>query len=105
MANIKSARKNIRKSAKRALANASVRSRLKTLSKNAAVALKGGDAEKIATAAAAAASAFDKAVKTGVIHRNKASRVKSKLAKNAAKAAPAVKPAATEASDGGGEAA
>lgn len=85
MANIKSARKNIRKSAKRAVANASVRSRLKTLSKNAAAALKSGDAKKVSEASAVAASAFDKAVKSGVVHKNKASRVKSKLAKAAAK--------------------
>jgi small subunit ribosomal protein S20 len=87
MANTKSAQKNIRKSATRTEANKAVKSRLKTLSKNVAAALKSGDAKKVSGAAAATASAFDKAVKTGVIHKNKASRVKSKLAKAAAKLA------------------
>lgn len=87
MANTKSAQKNIRKSATRTAANKATKSRLKTLSKAAAAAAKSGDSKKIAAASAATASAYDKAVKTGVIHKNKASRIKSKLAKAAAKAA------------------
>jgi small subunit ribosomal protein S20 len=86
MANIKSSQKDIRRTAKRAAANKAVRSRLKTLSKNATAALKGGDIEKVKTASVAVASAFDKAVKIGVVHKNKAARVKSRLAKAAAKA-------------------
>ncbi|MDR2862253.1 MAG: 30S ribosomal protein S20 [Puniceicoccales bacterium] len=81
MANIKSAQKNIRKTARRTEANKAIRSRLKTLSKNATAALKSGDAAKTSAAVSVTASAFDKAVKSGVIHKNKASRLKSKLAK------------------------
>ncbi|MDR3228909.1 MAG: 30S ribosomal protein S20 [Puniceicoccales bacterium] len=86
MANIKSSQKDIRKTATRTAANTASRSRLKTLSKNAAAALKGGDEKKIADASALTASAYDKAVKTGVVHKNKANRVKAKLAKAAVKA-------------------
>lgn len=89
MANTKSAQKNIRKAAKRTVANKATKSRLKTLSKSAAAAVKAGDAAKIAETRAATVSAYDKAIKTGVIHKNKASRVKSRLAKAANKAAAA----------------
>ncbi|MDR2430488.1 MAG: 30S ribosomal protein S20 [Puniceicoccales bacterium] len=81
MANTKSAQKNIRKAAVRTQANKAVRSRLKTLAKTTAAAVKSGDAQKAAAVAAATVSAHDKAVKSGVIHKNKASRLKSKLAK------------------------
>ena len=83
MANIKSAQKNIRKTASRTEANKASKSRLKTLSKSTATTLKEGDAAKIAEAVATTISAYDKAAKTGVIHKNKASRIKSKLAKAA----------------------
>jgi small subunit ribosomal protein S20 len=86
MANIKSSQKDIRRTAKRTLANKASRSRLKTLSKTARETLKSGDEAKTAKAVAATVSAFDKAVKTGVVHKNKASRVKSRLAKASAKA-------------------
>ena len=81
MANTKSAQKNIRKSAVRTEANRTVKSRLKTLAKGAKAAVETKDAAKITTAAVKAVSAFDKAAKTGVIHKNKANRVKAKLAK------------------------
>ncbi len=83
MANTKSAQKNIRKATKRTVANKAVKSRLKTLSKSTAAAVKSGDAAKVAELSAKTASAYDKAIKTGVIHKNKANRVKSKLAKSA----------------------
>jgi len=85
MANIKSSQKDIRRTERRATANKAVRSRLKTLKKGADAAAKTGDAAKLKTAAAATASAFDKAVKKGIIHKNKASRIKSRLAKAIAK--------------------
>jgi small subunit ribosomal protein S20 len=86
MANIKSSQKDIRRTATRTLVNKASRSRLKTLSKTARETIKGGDAKKTGESIAATVSAFDKAVKTGVIHKNKASRLKSRLTKAAAKA-------------------
>lgn len=83
MANTKSAQKNIRKSAARTEANRKVKSRLKTVAKAARASVESKDAAQIAAATTKAVSAFDKAAKTGVIHKNKASRLKSRLAKAA----------------------
>jgi small subunit ribosomal protein S20 len=76
MANLKSSKKDIRRIARRTERNATVRSRVKSLRKK--VLGEAPDADK-----SAYASALDKAVKAGVIHKNKASREKAKLAKNA----------------------
>ena len=46
-------------------------------------ALKGGDSAKTATELSATAKQLDKAAAKGVIHRNKAARLKSRLAKKA----------------------
>lgn len=78
MANKKSSKKDIRKTAARTLRNRTVRSRIKTLSKAAS---KAEGAESIKTSGAVLASAVDKAVKVGVIHANKAARIKSRVAK------------------------
>ncbi|MDR0536013.1 MAG: 30S ribosomal protein S20 [Puniceicoccales bacterium] len=85
MANIKSSEKDIRRTEKRTAANKAVRSRLKTLTKTAREAVKGNDTDKAKAAVATTASAFDKAAKTGIVHKNKANRLKSQLAKAAAK--------------------
>lgn len=81
MPNIKSARKWVRASAKRQKRNLDVKSSLKSLYKKAT--------EKAATPQAKrqAVSAYDKAAARGIIHKNKANRKKSRLAKRAAKAA------------------
>jgi small subunit ribosomal protein S20 len=81
MANTKSAQKNIRKSAVRTEANRKVKSRLKTLVKTVKAAIVSKDAGAITTATTKVVSASDKAAKTGVIHKNKANRLKSRLAK------------------------
>jgi len=75
--NIKSAIKWVRASEKRRKRNADVTSRLKTLTKKAS--------KPAATAQerVAAASALDKAAVRGTIHKNKANRTKSRLAKRA----------------------
>jgi len=83
MANTKSAQKNIRKSAVRTEANRKVKSRLKTLTKTAKAAIESKDTAAIKTASSKVVSASDKAAKTGVIHKNKANRLKSRLAKAA----------------------
>jgi len=77
MANTKSAQKEARKTAKRTLHNRGVKTRLKTLTKKARTALEGDDAAAARKAVDAVVSAYDRAAKTNVVHKNKASRVKS----------------------------
>ena len=72
MANLKSSKKDIRRTARRTERNAATSTRLKTLRKKAVG--ESSDEDKQAYA-----SALDKAVKSGVIHKNKASREKSKI--------------------------
>jgi small subunit ribosomal protein S20 len=77
--NIKSAKKWVRASQRRRERNLNVKSALKTAFKQA---LAPGAASELARAAAAA---HDKAAARGIIHRNKANRKKSRLAKQLAK--------------------
>ena len=74
MANLKSSKKDIRRTERRTERNAVVKSKLKTLRKK--VVAEGSPANK-----AAYASVLDKAVKTGVVHPNKVAREKSKMAR------------------------
>lgn len=76
MANLKSSQKDVRRTARRTARNLATRTKLKTLRKR----VTGENPE--AEAKAAYASALDKAAKTGVVHPNKVSREKAKLAKN-----------------------
>lgn len=76
MANLKSSKKDIRRIARRTERNTTTSSRLKTLRKKALG--EASDSDKCAYA-----SALDKAVKSGVIHKNKADREKSKLSRSA----------------------
>lgn len=80
MANIKSAKKRILTSAKRAAANKSVKSEVKTAVKKVRVAVENKDKEAAAAALTAATSVIDKAETKGVIHKNTASRKVSRLA-------------------------
>ncbi len=80
MANIRSAEKNIRKSATRTLRNRSNKSRIRTLRKKVLTALQKGDKTQAQTAYNEFASAADKAAKKHVIHKNTASRLKSRIA-------------------------
>ena len=82
MANIKSAEKRVRQTATRTLRNKATKSRVKNARKAAIEAVKAGDAAvpaKIATLASAA----DKAANRGVIHKNKANRIKARIARDA----------------------
>lgn len=81
MANTKSAIKNARKNTRRHDINQRVKSRLKTLAKSLAKAVAGTDAAAKKDAAVAYISALDKAVKSGTIHKNSASRHKSVCSK------------------------
>jgi small subunit ribosomal protein S20 len=81
MANTKSAKKNVRKTARRTIRNQAVIARLKTLAKQARAALVSTDAAQAKEIARVYIAAMDKAVKTGIIHANKASHAKSSMAK------------------------
>ena len=78
MPNIKAAIKWTRASEKRRKRNLSVKSKLKTLVKKASA--TGADSASALTAA----SALDKAASRGIIHKNKAARQKSRIAKKLA---------------------
>lgn len=81
MANTKSAIKAARKSARLHDRNQGVKTRLKSLRRKLDTAVKGGDAAASKQAAAAYTSAMDKAVKSGVVHRNAAARAKTHASK------------------------
>ena len=83
MANIKSAEKRIKQTAKRQLRNRGVRSELRTAVKQYRELEDAKKGEKVSQAY----SDIDKAKKKGVIHKNAAARYKSRLARKAAKAA------------------
>lgn len=79
MANIKSAKKRILTSAKRAERNKAIRSGVKTAVKKVYTAIDANDKEAAASALLGAASAIDKATSKGVYHKNYASRKISRL--------------------------
>lgn len=80
MANTKSAIKAARKTVRLTERNRGVKTRLKTLRKRLDTLIAGKDANS-KTAAAEYVSAMDKAVKSGVVHKNAASRAKAHAAK------------------------
>lgn len=81
MANTKSAIKAARKSVRLRDRNQGVKTRLKTLHKKFTTAAKGTDAAATKAAAIEYVSAMDKAVKSGVVHKNAAARAKTQTAK------------------------
>lgn len=85
MPNIRSSKKDIRRTKVRTQRNKSNRSKVKSLKKQVLVALEKGDAKKVQEAYNAFASAADKAAKSNAIHKNKASRLKSRIAAKMAK--------------------
>lgn len=80
MPNTKSAERRVRSSERKRLANRSVKSRLKGLQKKYESLVKGGNKEETAKALKDISSAFDKAVKAGVVHKATASRKRSRFA-------------------------
>ncbi len=80
MANIKSSIKDIRKTRTRTARNRSVRSEIKTLTKNFREAREGEDAEAKTKAARELVSALDKAAKRHIVHPNLARRHKANCA-------------------------
>lgn len=81
MPNIKSAIKRVKTSEKRRALNASQKSALRTAVKSADQAIAGTDVEVAKAALIAATKKLDKAATKGLIHKNAASRKKSRLAK------------------------
>ena len=81
MANTKSAIKAARKTVRLTERNRGVKTRLKTLRKRLDTMIAGKDTAGAKTVAAQYASAMDKAVKSGVVHKNAASRAKAHAAK------------------------
>ena len=80
MANTRSAAKQARASLRRGAQNKSIKSRLHTLEKKFLAAVAAKKAEDANAVYRLLTSALDKAAKTQVIHRNNASRKKSRLA-------------------------
>jgi small subunit ribosomal protein S20 len=78
MPNIKSAKKELRKSSKRRVYNVDIISNLKDSLKKSRKAIEAKDA-KAAELVAKTLKAFDKAAQKGVIKKNTASRGKSRL--------------------------
>lgn len=87
MPNIKSAKKRVIVSEKKAARNASAKSSLRTSVKKAKLAIANNETGS-ADAFKAASIKLDKAATKGLIHKNKAARTKSRMAKalNAANA-------------------
>lgn len=79
MANIKSAIKRARQNEKLRQHNASARSMFRTYVKNVLKAVEAGDQEAARAAYNKAQPIIDKAAGKGLIHKNKAARIKSRL--------------------------
>ncbi|MCY0879114.1 MAG: 30S ribosomal protein S20 [Firmicutes bacterium] len=86
MANIKSAKKRIRQTAKRTLRNKIRKTMVRTAIRRFDDALKRGDFEAAEMALRFCYARLDRAAQKGAIHRNNASRRKSRLAARLAKA-------------------
>jgi small subunit ribosomal protein S20 len=89
LANTSSAEKRNRQAQKRRARNVQVRTGVKSAVKKAREAIAKGDASTAKQALQAAEKSIGKAASKGVLHRNAASRKISRLARAAAKAAPA----------------
>jgi len=87
MANIKSQKKRILTNELARQRNMAVRSKMKTMVKQAMTAIEAKDAEQLKTSVGEALSAIDRAASKGVIHRNAAARKKSTIQTLVAKAA------------------
>lgn len=79
MANIKSAIKRARQNIVRRQRNVAARSMYRTFVKNVVKAIESGNKEAAREAYAKAQPIIDKAAGKGLIHKNKAARIKSRL--------------------------
>ncbi len=81
MPNTKSAIKRTRSTARKQQVNRAVKSRIGTLERKFNDLVREGNKEAASTALKDVSSAYDKAAKKGVIHKNKADNKKSRLSK------------------------
>ena len=81
MANTKQAAKRAKKAIKQRAANMSLRTTLRTAIKNVQKAIAGGDAKAAEAALREQQSTIDSIADKRIIHKNKAARHKSRLAK------------------------
>lgn len=81
MANIKSAKKRIKVTARKTLRNKIIKTQTKTAIKKVIAASAAGDKDSAGKALSNAVMTIDKAASKGVFHKNTASRKKSRLAK------------------------
>jgi small subunit ribosomal protein S20 len=81
MPNTASARKRLRQNQGRRLRNRSVKSALRTLIRKVRSSIKEGNVEASETAFREAGKRLDQAAAKSVIHKNQASRLKSRLSK------------------------
>lgn len=79
MANIKSAKKRARQAEKNRQHNASLRSMVRTYIKKVVTTIATGDKKQAEEALRAATPVIDRMASKGLIHKNKASRHKSRL--------------------------
>jgi len=84
LANTRSAKKRIRQNEKHRVRNRVYRGRARTFVKNARLAIDTGDIDAARTATLEAVSELDQAAQKGVLHKNNASRRKSRLMKSLA---------------------
>jgi small subunit ribosomal protein S20 len=85
MPNTKSAAKAMRQSRRRNIINSKTRAKFKSATKQVKKLVTDSNVAEAVKALSAAMSALDKAVKKGVLHKNTASRKKSRMAKAIAK--------------------
>ena len=85
MAHSLSAKKRVRQNAKRRLINRSRKSELKTIVKGLDAAMAGSDKKKAAEQYKHLVKKLDRVASKKTIHRNKAARLKSRLARKLAK--------------------
>ncbi len=81
MPNIKSAKKRMRSNAKKADVNTLVSSSMKTAIKKFEKEVKAGNKEQASMNLNIAIQRIDKAVSSGLVHKNKAARLKTRLMK------------------------
>ncbi|MEM7699080.1 MAG: 30S ribosomal protein S20 [Verrucomicrobiota bacterium] len=84
MANSRSALKRVRQTATRSERNRVLKSRIRTFRKRVSTAVEAKDAEAAQAAHQSLSSAADKAAKRGAIHKNAASRLKARSARDLA---------------------
>jgi small subunit ribosomal protein S20 len=87
MANHVSALKRVRQTEKKTAVNRNNRSRLRTALRGVRAAIESNDKAAAETSFRATVSALDKAVQKGALHKNTASRYKSRLAARVQKTA------------------